>query len=104
MAHANPVRVVVWCREPDGDPAAVRRAYDEVSRSLDGTPGLVGNQLMVSRLHPGVVAVQSEWVSLAHFRAWEEGGEHRAATAPLRPFQDTARVPVYDVYEVVAEY
>ncbi|WP_238014797.1 antibiotic biosynthesis monooxygenase [Dactylosporangium sp. AC04546] len=104
MPEQRRVRVVVWCREPAGDPGAVRRAYDDVSRRLAGTPGLVGNQLLVSRLHPGVVAVQSEWASLAEFREWEEGGEHRDATAALRPFQDAGRTPVYDVYEVVAEY
>ncbi len=98
------VRVVIWCRQPASGPQPLQAAYHQVSTRLHGTQGLLGNALLESLLDPGGWQVVSEWESFAAFRHWEQGAEHRAATAPLRPYQDTARPRVYDLYRVRAAY
>nr|AIW63001.1 monooxygenase [uncultured bacterium BAC-AB1442/1414/561] len=100
----NPVRVILWCRQPTAGPADLQAAYHEVSGRLQGTEGLLGNALWESVLDPGGWLVVSEWVSFAAFRRWEQGPEHRAATAPLRPYQDATRSRTYDLYRVRAAY
>ncbi|MEU7171976.1 MULTISPECIES: antibiotic biosynthesis monooxygenase family protein [Micromonospora] len=100
----GPVRVVVWCRQPAAGAEPLRAAYHQVSARLRGTEGLLGNALLESLLDPGGWQVVSEWESFAAFRRWEQGSEHRAMTAPLRPYQDTARPRVYDLYRVRAAY
>ncbi|MFF8844576.1 antibiotic biosynthesis monooxygenase family protein [Streptomyces sp. NPDC015127] len=97
------VRVLVWYREPEGDPAALHRAFDQVERALRRTPGLIRSELLRSVVRHGSVAVHSEWTSLGAFLAWEQGPDHRLHTAPLRPYQDTGRDQVYDVYAVAPE-
>jgi len=99
---AERVRVILYAVAPDDDPEGVRRAYDTISTRLRGTPGLLGNELLRDAHAPGRFAVLSEWESLTAFRAWEDGSEHREATAPLRPHQDPALRP--RVFEVVAAY
>jgi heme-degrading monooxygenase HmoA len=86
------------------DPKAVRRAYDEVSSSLAGVPGMLGNELLESVAgRPGFV-VLSRWRDLQDFLAWEQGPGHRDSTAPLRPFQDRDVDVPYAVYHVRARY
>ncbi|GAA2204459.1 antibiotic biosynthesis monooxygenase [Nonomuraea monospora] len=93
------VRVLVHATAPGGDLQAVTHAYHLISRTLAGTPGLLGNELLRSAHRPGEYAVLSEWASVEAFRAWEGGPGHRAATAPLRPFQSG-----FAVYVVEAAY
>ncbi|MFJ5225028.1 antibiotic biosynthesis monooxygenase family protein [Streptomyces sp. NPDC088400] len=97
-------RVLLWHRAPAGDPGAVERAYEQISRNLSGTPGLRGNELLRSAGDPGSLVVMSEWESLAAFRAWEETARHRPSTSPLRPYQDRGRDRFFEVYEVVAAF
>jgi heme oxygenase (mycobilin-producing) len=97
------VRVLVWYRQPAGQHGAVAHAYHRVSENLRGTPGLLGSELLSSAVHPGSLAVHSEWTSLEAFLAWERGPDHRRVTAPLRPYQDPQRAPQYDVYQVAAK-
>lgn len=103
QAH-TPVRVILWCRQPAAGPQPLHAAYHQVSSRLQGTEGLLGNALLESFLDPGGWLVVSEWESLAAFRRWEQGPSHRATTAPLRAYQDTARTRVYDMYRVRAAY
>ncbi|MEV0381383.1 antibiotic biosynthesis monooxygenase [Nonomuraea sp. NPDC050643] len=92
-------RIMVWYVAPDDQPDAVERAYDRISGDLEGTPGLLGNELLRRADDPLRVMVMSEWESLASFQQWESGTEHRAATSPLRPFADR-----YEIYEVVSAF
>jgi heme-degrading monooxygenase HmoA len=97
------VRVLVWYREPESDPASLHRAFERVERAMRATPGLLRSELLHSVVHPGSVTVHSEWTSLDAFLAWEQGPDHRRDTAPLRPYQDTRRSRVYDVYTVAGK-
>ncbi len=97
-------RVIVYLRAPEDGPEAIEKAYHEISSTLTGTPGLLGNELLGSLTDPGGFAVLSLWSSLADFQKWEEGKEHRNATSPLRPFQDRDGQRHYGIYEVVADY
>ncbi|MEU6846121.1 antibiotic biosynthesis monooxygenase [Streptomyces sp. NPDC046716] len=99
------VRVLVYqAALDDGQLAAVRAAYHQVSERLAGVPGMLGNELLRSPADPTALAVMSRWESLAAFRAWEEGAEHRQDTAPLRPFRDTRSGAPFALYHVDAAY
>ncbi|KUO20119.1 antibiotic biosynthesis monooxygenase family protein [Streptomyces dysideae] len=99
------VRVVVYQAAYDEEQlAAVRDAYHRVSERLAGVPGMLGNELLRSPHDPTALAVMSRWVSLDAFRVWEAGADHRADTAPLRPFRDTRTPAAFAVYEVDAAY
>lgn len=105
MAHpGGGIRVLLWHRADAAGPAAVEQAYHRVSADLSGTPGLLGNQLLRSRIDSDAFLVMSEWTSLAAFQRWEQGAAHRGTTAPLRAFRDVGRTPSYDILETVAEY
>ena len=97
-------RVLLWHRAPADDPGAVERAYEQISRQLSGTPGLLGNELLRATGEAGSLVVMSEWESLAAFRSWEETVQHRPSTSPLRPYQDRTRERFFEVYEVVAAF
>jgi heme-degrading monooxygenase HmoA len=100
---AGRARVIVWHRAPDHDVAGLELAYHAISEQLDGTPGLLGNELLRSVRRPGYFAVLSEWVSLAAFQDWERGPGHRKDTSPLRPYQEKDRPGGhYEIYEVTA--
>lgn len=98
------VRVLVYAAAPTAEPEAVRDAYHRISLELDGTPGLLGNELMRSLTEPAGYIVMSEWASLAAFRTWETSASHRNTTAPLRPYQDSGRGSPFGLYEVTASY
>jgi heme-degrading monooxygenase HmoA len=70
------------------------RAFTEVRSTMAGTPGLLTDELL---REPGEVEVGaggaairyvmlSEWASESEFRAWEDGGDHRDTSAPMRPY------------------
>jgi heme-degrading monooxygenase HmoA len=96
--------VLVWYRAPAADQGALFDAYHRVSHELAGTPGLLGNELLRSPVDPTRLAVCSEWESLAAFRAWESGADHRGTTAPLRQYQDPELPSPFDLLGVVAEH
>ncbi|MFE9253823.1 antibiotic biosynthesis monooxygenase family protein [Streptomyces sp. NPDC006879] len=83
---------------------AVREAYHLVSKRLAAVPGMLGNELLRSPHDPTALAVVSRWESLAAFRTWEAGADHRQDTAPLRPYRDTRTSSPFAVYEVEAAY
>lgn len=97
---------MVYASAPDEVPEAVADAYHQISKALDGTPGLLGNVLLRSLYDPRAFVVMSEWCDIEAFRAWEEGAEHRGVTAPLRLFQDNSagRGSAFGIYEVSAAY
>ncbi|MEU8523362.1 antibiotic biosynthesis monooxygenase [Streptomyces sp. NPDC048577] len=101
---AGGVRVMLHLRPAPGEDAAVAEAYHRISKDLDGTPGLLGNELLRVITDEGAYAVLSEWESMAAFRDWEAGSAHRGTTSPLRPYQDTERPSPFSLFEVVATY
>jgi heme oxygenase (mycobilin-producing) len=99
----RPVQVLLFAASAPGD-GAVASAYHDISRRLAGTPGLLRNRLLEKADGSGGYVVVSEWESLAAFRSWEEGPDHRGVTAPLRPYHDGRLAVAFGVYEVAAEY
>ena len=100
----NRVRVLVYAQAPDEGPDAVEAAYHEISQALDGTPGLLGNELLRAADDPAAFIVMSEWASFDAFRSWEEGAEHRDATSPLRRYQRPPGTRPFGIFEVTATY
>lgn len=99
------VRVLVYQAAYDEEQlAAVRDAYHLVSKRLAVVPGMLGNELLRSPADPTALVVVSRWESMAAFRIWEDGAEHREDTAPLRPFRDTRTSAPFALYEVDAAY
>jgi heme-degrading monooxygenase HmoA len=96
------VRVLVYHDTEDQE--GIQDAYHQASAELIGVPGLVGNELLRSPLQPTKFVVASYWTSLESFQTWEQGPDHKAATAPLRPFQDKSLPVPYGIYEVDAAY
>jgi heme oxygenase (mycobilin-producing) len=100
---AGRVHVLLFAAAPD-EPGAVPAAYHDISRKLAGTPGLLGNTLLESVEARGSFVVVSEWESLHAFRTWEQGGDHRLITAPLRPYHHRQPGAAFGVYRVAAAY
>lgn len=101
----NRVSVLLFAASDQTDAGrGVEDAYHQISRSLSGTPGLLGNTLLELVETPGRFVVLSEWESLEAFRTWEEGPVHRQLTAPLRPYHDRSMAGGFGVYRVAAEY
>jgi heme-degrading monooxygenase HmoA len=98
------VRVLVFARADADDVDAVPRAYHSISAALAGTPGLLGNELLQSIGGGAEFAVLSQWSSWDAFSTWERGADHRATTAPLRPFQDGSAGSSFRIYRVAARY
>jgi heme-degrading monooxygenase HmoA len=98
------VRVLVYARAESGDTEKVVAAYHRVSAELEGTPGLLANELLHSLAESCDFAVLSEWESEEAFLDWERGSAHRGTTAPLRPYQDTRHGRPFGVYRVTARY
>jgi quinol monooxygenase YgiN len=98
-------RVLVFYRAPEDDPLAVERIYHEVSGEMQGTEGLIANELIKDLTDPGSYVVASEWLDMAAFAAWDKSSGHRRTT-PLDPFQDadSSRRKLFGIYEVVARY
>ena len=102
MTTEGGVRVLIF--NATDDVAGVEDAYHQVSRALDGEPGLLGNELLHSVQDPRGFVVLSSWRSMADFEQWEQGTDHRVTTAPLRPFRDTGAGRPFQVYRVTAAY
>jgi heme-degrading monooxygenase HmoA len=99
------IRVMIYAAVPESDADQVEDAYHRISTALLDVPGLLGNELLreLGRPDAGFV-VMSEWQSMAAFQQWEQGADHRATTAPLRPYQDSSRGRPFALYEVAAKY
>lgn len=99
------VRVLLFLRaSTDSDVSRVEQGYHQISRELDGTPGLLGNELLADVTEPGSYAVLSEWQSMDAFREWEQGASHRGTTSPLREYQDRDRDKHFGIFQVTATY
>lgn len=97
----GPVHVLLFAAASE---PAINEAYHRISQRLSGVPGLLRNKLLRQVDRPGSFAILSEWASLTAFRAWEDGPDHRSATAPMRPLQDRSLSSAFGVYCVAAQY
>jgi heme oxygenase (mycobilin-producing) len=100
------VRVVLYFRAVDEQQIEdLTQAYHESSKALQGTPGLLRNELLRNAHEPDRFAVLSEWEDRPAFDEWETGALHKGQTAPIRAFADpTPPGTVFAVYDVVAHY
>ncbi|MFE0256722.1 antibiotic biosynthesis monooxygenase family protein [Streptomyces sp. NPDC059010] len=103
------VRVTIYVRVRDAqdsdDVEKLVQAYHESSKALEGTPGMLRNELLRDVKEPVRFAVLSEWEDRHAFLEWEEGARHKGQTAPIREFADpTPSGMPFAVYEVVAAY
>jgi heme-degrading monooxygenase HmoA len=103
------VRVLIYVRVGDDqDPAQIEKlvqAYHESSKALQGTPGMLRNELLRNLKEPVRFAVLSEWEDQHAFLKWEEGAHHKGQTAPIREFADPSPSGMsFAVYDVVAAY
>ncbi|MET7762946.1 antibiotic biosynthesis monooxygenase family protein [Streptomyces sp. NPDC005393] len=108
-AERGTVRVVIYLRVTDeqgpGGVEELVRAYHEASKALQGTPGLLRNELLRDSQEPVLFAVLSEWEDRHSFLEWEEGVRHKGQTAPIRKFADARSAGMsFAVYDVVAAY
>jgi len=93
-------RVMLFVQAPEGERSTIEELYRQISGVLEGTPGLVRNELLHSCSKPMDFVVLSEWESLASFHAWEQGPVHRGKTLEsLRQYTTGAAF-----YEVLAAY
>lgn len=90
MSAPGGLRVVIYHRVPPEGPGVLVRGHRELRSTLDGTPGLLGDELLFSRSEPGVACLIMYWADLASFERWERD-LHSGAPSPLRPYQDRAR-------------
>nr|WP_277816903.1 antibiotic biosynthesis monooxygenase family protein [Streptomyces sp. CT34] len=86
------------------DPEAVLVAYHEASRRMEGTPGLLGNELLTAVGRPDCYVVVSRWSNWDAFASWESSAGHKQQTAPLRQFRDTQRERPFEIYRELASY
>lgn len=98
------VRVLVYHAAADTDAAAIDEAYHQVSARMASVPGMLGNELLCSLADPTGFVVVSNWTDVEAFRQWEQGADHRATTAPLRPFRDPRVSPPFGIYRVAAAH
>lgn len=94
------VQVVVY--HLADDPVLLRRAYDESSRRLRGTPGLLQDELQQGVTDERSFAVVSRWRDWDAFAAWEASAGHRDQTAPMRPFRDHVRSRPFEIFRIVS--
>jgi heme oxygenase (mycobilin-producing) len=94
------IRVLLYHRAQDADVERLLVAYRRVAAELRGTPGLLQDELLRSTLDPDAFVLLSEWESMAAFREWESRPDHRATTAPLRPYRDVTLSRPFEVYAV----
>ncbi|KAB1142367.1 antibiotic biosynthesis monooxygenase [Streptomyces luteolifulvus] len=106
-AERGAVRVVLYFRLAEGqDVDELVQAYHESSKALQGTPGMLRNELLRSSQEPARFAVLSEWRDRHAFQEWENGARHKGQTASIRRFADPhpsgAPFAIYDVVEYYA--
>lgn len=102
------IRVVIYLRDPEGDPGRVEKEYQRISWVRgdlhgDPIPGLVGCGLLKDVDRFGEYVLHGEWESLKAYRAWQLGPDHADNPSPLRPYQDRSRGRHYAVYAVTQD-
>jgi heme oxygenase (mycobilin-producing) len=96
------VRVLLYHLADDGH--GVEAAYHQVSETLAGVPGLLGNELLRSVHDARAFLVISTWLDRESFDCWEQGAGHKSSTAPLRPFRDVGNPNAWGVFQTIAAH
>lgn len=85
-------RVVFLVRVPSERAEEFLQAYEQIRYQVaEGVDGHLVDQVCVSPTDPEQWMITSEWLSLAHFEAWERSPEHRVLAGPLRACMTEAR-------------
>ena len=92
MTEAMAGRVVFLIRIPQARTAEFLAAYEQIRYQVaQGVAGHLVDQVCRSATDPEQWLITSEWLSLAHFEAWESTPEHRDLVAPMRDCMTEAR-------------
>ncbi|WP_131769360.1 antibiotic biosynthesis monooxygenase family protein [Candidatus Protofrankia californiensis] len=80
------VRILVFASVAPELAHEFEHAYTQVTARMQGTPGLLGDELLRDGNDPGRYLLLSEWESEEQFLAWESAPAHREITVPMRPY------------------
>jgi heme-degrading monooxygenase HmoA len=85
-------RVLFLMRVPRDRTEDFLKAYAQIRYQVaGGVAGHLVDQVCESVTDPEQWLITSEWVSLAHFEAWERSPAHRELVAPMRACMAEAR-------------
>ena len=85
-------RVMVFAKINRGDEEAFEAAYAQVTATVKGTEGHIGDELLRRAEpedpegEPRTYVLLSEWESKDAFLAWEDDAIHMQTTTPMRPY------------------
>jgi heme oxygenase (mycobilin-producing) len=92
MTATARARVVFLIRVPQDRAEAFLAAYQRIRYQVaEGVDGHLVDQVCVSATDPEQWLITSEWISLAHFEAWERSPEHRELVGPMRACMTEAK-------------
>jgi heme-degrading monooxygenase HmoA len=91
-------RILVFAKVAADEADAFEKAYLQVTERMQGTPGLIGDELLRDASGTGEYILLSEWESIEQFKKWEEGDSHRETTVAMRPYwAGTSEFRIYDL-------
>jgi heme-degrading monooxygenase HmoA len=95
------VRIMVFGKlhRPE-DREAFEAMIPTVSKTIEGTPGYLKDELLRDPGEPASYIMTSEWASREDFLNWEQSSVHKQNTSPLRMFWE-AKVE-FKIYDVIA--
>jgi heme-degrading monooxygenase HmoA len=85
-------RVMVFAKINRGDEEAFEAAYAQVTSTVKGTPGHIGDELLRrseppdAENEPRTYILLSEWESQEAFLAWENAPVHTEKRSPMHPY------------------
>jgi len=79
-------RIMVRSRPRKEDREAFEKAFEQVSTSVQGTPGHVRDELLRDVEDESLYLLFAEWESEEAFRAWEDDPRHLEMAAPMLPY------------------
>jgi heme oxygenase (mycobilin-producing) len=101
-------RVMVFANINRGDEEAFEAAYAQVTATVKGTPGHIGDELLRRAIPPDEedgprrYVLLSEWESKEAFIAWEDAPVHTQKRNPMTPYWSgkVERI-IYDVAHTI---
>jgi heme-degrading monooxygenase HmoA len=92
MNELEKARVLFLIRIPWERTDEFLRAYERIRYQVaEGVSGHLVDQVCRSATDPEQWLITSEWISLAHFEAWERSDGHRELVKPMRDCMTEAR-------------
>jgi heme-degrading monooxygenase HmoA len=79
-------RIMVRSRPKERDREAFEKAFEQVSRTVQGTPGHVRDELLRDTEDESLYLLYAEWESEDAFRRWEDNPRHLEIAAPMLPY------------------